>query len=830
MNSDYFFFIENKKNNLLLKNSFRFATDCNLKEFLLMKNLFALFVFSIVFFSNTYAQNLKGRVLDFDTKEPLAFANLIFNSNQKLTASTDIDGKFSISSLQPLHNLTCSYVGYETQSVPLARDNNIIIYLKASVDKLDEVVIKPSENPANAIIRKVIANKEKNNPENIPSFKYTSYNKMIYDVKTDGTTKADSLNRKTKGKLLKDSPLFMMESVSERKFIAPDISEEIVIGTKVSGFQNPSFASLATDLQPFSFYQDNIKLFDIQYLNPISKGSLSKYRFILEDTIFQNKDTIYIISFQPKKNKKIEGLKGQLYINTNKYAVQNVIATPFEKGKIDIKIQQKYTFIGDKYWFPEQLNYALQFTELKMVVNGKSYISDVQLEIPLQKKDFALESVRIDKMATKKDTVFWNNFRIEPLSETEKVTYRVVDSIGKENSFDKILSSVEKLTQFKIGIGVFDLDLAKTIVYNKYEGYRLGLGVYTNEKLFENLTFGGFLGYGTRDNAWKYGGEIIYQISKENEFKIGGKYQNNLVEVGNYGINSSMQNKLNVRNFQAYLMDNVKQTSFNIEARNFRFLKWNIAFTQTNTTPKYSYEFHENGKIYTDYTDSNIKVDLRFGFKEKFIQSFNQRLSVGTNYPIVSLSYVKGIKNVLNSNFNYNKLESRIEQSFFTKNFGTTKYQLDAGIVDNPLPYGLLFTGEGSYDKKYPYMIPNYFQTMLPYEFLSDRYVHLFLSHDFGGLLFKTGEFQPGITIHNNFGWGDLTDKNKNSKLLVDYKVKNKVFMETGLQVDKILKLNYLDVGYLGFGAGIYYRYGAYENPNTKDNLVYKFSATFAIK
>src|SRR5690606_1962654 len=167
------------------------------------------------------------------------------------------------------------------------------------------------------------------------------------------------INRKAKGALLKDSPLFIMESVSERKFIAPDISEEIVIGTKVSGFQNPSFASLATDLQPFSFYKDNIKLFDIQYLNPISKGSLKKYRFKIEDTLFQNKDTVYIISFQPQKNKNFEGLKGSLYISTNKYAVQNVIATPFEKGKIDIKIQQQYTFVDNKYWFPEQLNYAL---------------------------------------------------------------------------------------------------------------------------------------------------------------------------------------------------------------------------------------------------------------------------------------------------------------------------------------------------------------------------------------------------------------------------------------------------------------------------------------
>lgn len=795
-----------------------------------MKNAFYYLPFLILVFSTNYAQNTTGKVLDFETKQPLAFANLTFNSNQRLTTSSDIDGKFSFFSSQPLTSLVCSYMGYETQKIQLQKEKNVIIYLKKSTDKLDEVVINLDENPANAIIRKVIANKEKNNPEKIASFKYTSYNKMIYDIKTNGITKTDSLNAKMKGKLLKDSPLFMMESVSERKFIAPDRSEEVVIGTKVSGFQNPSFASLATDLQPFSFYQDNIKLFEIQYLNPISSGSLKKYRFTLEDTIYQNKDTIYIISFQPKKNKNIEGLKGQLYINSNKYAVQNVIASPFEKGKINIKIQQKYVFLENKYWFPEQLNYALEFTDLKMSVDGKSYISKVQLEVPLRKKDFSLESVRIDKMATKKDSLFWNSFRIEPLSETEKVTYRVVDSIGKENDFDKILSAVEKLTQFKIGIGIFDLDLAKTIVYNKYEGFRLGLGVYTNEKLFENWIFCGFLGYGTRDHDWKYGGEISYQISKEKEFKIGAKYQNNLIEVGNYGMNSSMQNQLNLRNFQAYLMDNVKQTSFNVEARSFRYLKWNVTLTQSATTPKYATAFLENGQIYSEYNGTNLRVDLRFGFKEKFISSFNQRLSVGSSYPIVTVSYAKGIKNVLKSDFNYDKIEARVDQSFFSKNFGTSTYRFEAGLINKALPYGLLFTGEGSYDEKYPYMIPNYFQTMLPYEFLSDQYANLFLTHDFGGLLFKTGKFQPGITLHNNFGWGTLSEKNKDNHLLTDYKTKEKVFMETGLQVDKILKMNYLDVGYLGLGAGVYYRYGAYDNSNTKDNLVYKFSATFTIK
>lgn len=777
-----------------------------------------------------FAQTITGKVYDAQTKEPLAFANLMFNNNPKMATSSDIDGKFSFSSSQPLTLAVCSYIGYEPQTLQLHHQKTLNVYLKVAANALDEVAITPSENPANAIIKKVIAHKNKNNPENISSFKYTSYNKMVYDVKTNGTTEKDSLNKKMKGSILKDSPLFMMESVSERKFIAPDLSEEVVIGTKVSGFQNPTFASLATDLQPFSFYQDNIKLFDIQYLNPISNGSLKKYHFILEDTIFQNKDTVYIISFRPKKNKNFEGLKGQLYINSNKYAVQNVIATPYEKGKIEIKIQQKYVLVNDQYWFPEQLNYGLQFTDLKMIVDGKSYISNVQLEIPLRKKEFSIDAVRMDKMAAQRDSAFWNKHRIETLSNQEKITYRVVDSIGKENHFDKILSSVEKLTDFKIGIGVFDLDLAKTLVYNKYEGLRLGLGVYTNEKLFEKVSFGGFAGYGTRDHKWKYGAEVLYTLSKENEFKMGLKYQNNLMEVGNYGMNANMQNLLNFRNFQGYLMDNIQQSSFHVEARSWRYLKWKVTLVQSHNTPLYPTAFEDNYEIFTDYNDSHLRLDVRFGYKEKFINSFNRRISGGSTYPIVTLSYAKGIKNMLNADFNYDKIEARIEQSFFTKNFGTTKYLLETGWIDRPLPYGILFTGEGSYDKKYPYMIPNYFQTMLPYEFLSDQYAHLFLSHNFGALLFKTGTFQPGISLINNIGWSKLSYENQRKNTLTNYQTKEKIYTETGVQIDNIGKINYLNVGYLGIGFGVYYRYGAYANDALKDNLVYKISASFTIK
>ena len=795
-----------------------------------MKNAwFAFLVFGLVTFNGAYSQyKIEGKVIDALSKEPLAFANLAFNNNDRLGTATDIDGKFVFSTVEPIISIRCTYVGYQHQSFTLQPGSKIItISLTPSEDLLDEVVVMPSENPAHRIMRKVISNKDINNPENIPTFQYKSYNKVVFDVRTEGDTKKDSVNRKIK-EGLKGGHIFMMESVSERKFIAPDISEEVVIGTKVSGFQNPTFASLATDFQPFSFYKDNIKLFDIQYLNPVSKGSLNKYNFRLEDTIFQKQDTVYIIAFEPKKNKNIEGLTGVLYINTNKYAVQNVIATPFEKGKIDIRIQQQYALADNQYWFPEQLNFAFIIPEYQMIVEGKSYISEVATNIALRKKDFALEAVRLDATAAKKDSLFWEGFRIEKLSKTEQITYDVIDSIGRVAKFDKLLSVLEKLPQYKIPVGIFDIDLSKTIVYNKYEGYRLGLGLYTNEKLFENFSIGGFAGYGLRDYQWKYGGEMIYTLSKKNEITIGAKYQNNLIETGGYGLNYSGQNILNFRNFIAFQMDQIEQANVNVGFRALRYLQSKVSFEKTSTTSTYLYEFTSNGTTFTQYNTTAVRWDLRFAYKERIVHSMNQRISTGSKYPVFFLSYSRGLKGVFESDFEYNKVEARLEQSFFSKNLGTSKYRLEAGYIDTSLPYGLLFTGEGSNNSDYPYIMPNYFQTLKPYEFLSDRYANLFLSHNFGGLLFKAGKFQPSVSLHQNMGWGDLSQPENHQ--LINFTTKEKVFMESGLQLDNLVKFNYMDVGYFGIGGAVYYRYGAYQNPDFNDNIALRLTFTYSIK
>ena len=165
---------------------------------------------------------------------------------------------------------------------------------------------------------------------------------------------------------------------------------------------------------------------------------------------------------------------------------------------------------------------------------------------------------------------------------------------------------------------------------------------------------------------------------------------------------------------------------------------------------------------------------------------------------------------------------------FDYRNFGKTNYILNASYIDSSIPYGLLVTGEGAYTTDIPFIITGKFQTMQIYEFLSDVSIDLFTTHNFGGLLFKAGRFQPDVVIHNNIGYGDLKDASDHENIA--FKIKNEIYLETGLELKSLLKINYLNMGYLGLGVGGFYRYGYYNLPRFKDNFVLKFGLNFSIK
>jgi hypothetical protein len=122
----------------------------------------------------------------------------------------------------------------------------------------------------------------------------------------------------------------------------------------------------------------------------------------------------------------------------------------------------------------------------------------------------------------------------------------------------------------------------------------------------------------------------------------------------------------------------------------------------------------------------------------------------------------------------------------------------------------------------------NYFQTAAPYEFLSDKYANLFTVHNFGRLINNKGKIQPDILFHNNFGIGNLS--NATNHQFIEFSIKEELFLETGLELQNLLKLPWMNIGYMGIGIGGFYRYGFHRFEKSNDNFALKFSAGFTFK
>ncbi|WP_296382966.1 DUF5686 family protein [Winogradskyella sp.] len=788
-----------------------------------MKN-FLLLIFLLLSFK-TIAQTTKKFILiDEGTKKIIPFANIIFNGKDYKGTSTDIDGVFYV--LSHVENITISYIGYERKVLKIDDIKNHYISLKQKVSALDEVFID-RENPAHRIIRKAVANKNINNPESLNSYTYKSYDKIII---TSGkqAEKTDSL-REEMEKVMKGSYFFITETIAKHKYLKPRFSEDSIIATKSSGFKNPKFALLANSFQPFSFYSEHISLFETNYLNPISKGSTKKYKFRLKEEYIKGKDTVFVISFEPKTNRNFEGLKGLLQINSNKYAVQSVDATTFNSGKLEVTIQQKYNFIENKYWFPNQLNFEINvgsgFSSIKYV--GKSYLSEIIPNAILTKKDFPLTLITLPENAGLKDASFWKLNRRDSLNSNEKRTYVFIDSIVEKVKIDKIFNLFPSLIKGRFPLKYVDIDLNKITRFNRYEGNRLGLGLYTNDDIFKHVSIGGYAGYGLKDKAWKYGGELLIDVPNKNDITVSLKYVNDLRETGTYS-SDRIESPFLQRNWIASQMDGLEAFSINTDMKILRNVNWSLGFNTADVNPLYDYEFMMNGLTVTDYTNSEFNVGIGYHVNEKLVDVFGTTSRLENNAPIFNLIYSRGLKGTFDGDFNYNKLRFTLDHSFITKGLGKTTYRLDLGYIDRSLPYGLLFTGEGTFDKKIPFVVRNYFQTVTPYEFLSDKFTNLFTVHNFGRLFNNKGYLQPDILMHNNLGVGSLS--NASNHQLIDFSTKEQLFMETGLELQNLIKIPFGDIGYVGLGVGAFYRYGYHSFDNSSDNFAFKYSFGFSFK
>lgn len=799
-----------------------------------MKFLLSLF---ILFSFYSFSQH-EFSVFDSETKKTIPFVKVQPEDGKPFLS--DIDGRFEIN--ENISSFTLSYAGYSDTIILVQDIKGYKIYLHYPVQQIEEVFAMAGENPAHKIVKKAIKNRKKNHPLKNDAFTYTAYEKFWFDIQPDSgfynkTPTEDTSSLKFK-EFIESQHLFLLETASKRTFSPPNYDKEEIIAYKISGTENPMLSTLAKNMQSFSFYENEFGLLGKNYLTPLAPGSLGRYFYNIEDTIINQGDTTFVIFYRPLKSKHFNGINGRMYINTNGYAIEKVIAKPAgEAGGFDIEIVQEYAFIEEKKWFPIKLSTKIIFGESgslileggNLVGQGSTYIKSIHFpEEKIKKRHNDNISVYTDNNAVSESDVIWDSIRQYALSDKDERTYEMIDSLSEAENLDRSLNILSTLIEGKIPLGYINLNLAQIATFNYYEGFRLGAGLETSQKLMKPIVVGGYFAYGTRDFDWKFGGKTTFHLNKRKGLKIELKYHQDVIERGGLTFTKDafdFNNQNGYRDFFIHNMDKQRLGELSI----YYDLKSNITFRLFGNyqriwlTDDYSFS-PNNSTIYTPEKDFDLAetgIEFQWDFFEKNMMLDDRKVSLGTKYPRLKVIAVKGWKNVEESNYDYIRLKAEVSQKIKVIGLGDFHWKIEGATTIGDVPLLLNHVGNGT-NVEWNLNVYQSFQTMIPSEFYSTSQAALFTHFTFRPIHTNATWNEPRITLHHAIGYGEFSRKEQHS---VPFKTMDKGFYEGGLILDGLLTSSFSSIG-----IGVFYRYGEYSNAISSKNIVPKISVAINIE
>lgn len=812
-----------------------------------------------------YAQtSWHGTVTD-PQGNPLAFVTVLINNEPGKGVLTDIEGRFSIETGMDVRALGFRYVGYEPRVVEAGflEKTPVKIVLQPADYALPEATVLAGENPADILIRKAIANRKRNNPELRRAYACKTYNKILFDAlparavfeaQLAGKDSSKSEVRETREKFdrleqnMQEHHAFLMESVTERSFLFPNKVQENVLLNRVSGFTNAGLVALANMVQPFSFYGDYLTIIDKNFVNPISPGSPGLYFFHIEDTLYAGPDTVWVISFHPRRGKIFDGLEGVLHLHSRHWAIQNVRAQPAQAGNLELTIEQAYQLVrGDssaEAWFPAQLNFEMAFKKypapyLGVRAAGRSYITDVRLDASPRMRDFNPEMpVLMHPEAENRTDSSWTRWRtLAPLSAKELRTYRRLDSLGAAKNFDRLSSLMDILVTGRAPIGgsALSLDLRHLLKFNEYEGTRLGIGLSTAQarplRPQRRVELGANIGYGFRDKAWKYGGYALWRISPAGQTQLRLGWRRDLQEPGlSYELPPPA---LVNRALYASRMDQVDEFSAILSSRLGRYFAFSGVFRRQALEPGYAYRFASSDSGLTDrfqFTEGTFF--LRYANGERGSAFLGADVGTVQRLPVVELAYTRGEwkdtrPEVSGPKAGYTRWTAAVYHSFFLGRLGRSRWRIEAGLASEDAPLAKLFTLNQTGGGLNIFVLPNTFQALPDTMFVANRFVNFYFAQEIGPVLYQHKQSAPFLTLLQHAAWGEMTRPELHREL--GFRAATPALLESGIQLDNLLRLNYLNIAHLGLGGAVFYRWGGLKADKWEDNLSFRATLRFVL-
>ena len=746
---------------------------------------------------------IRGRVTDMETDEGIGFATIFIKGADTLI-SADPDGYYKLVLKAHADYIGAKCIGYG-KVLKAIKHHTKEQTIDFALEKIDTSIIQKadlmkSEAAALYIVRQVIMHKASHDKKTLNSYGYEAYNKIEVDL-------IDLTERFRKRKLFRpfkfvfdhiDSvsevkpflPFFLTETVSDfyhqKK---PFANREIIKASKVSGVDGLSITQfLGSSVLETDIYNDYIVLLRRQFISPLSPLGLNTYIYYLEDSQVIDHYKCYKIRFKPRSGKFAQ-LEGEMWIAAPYYAVKRIRLKFQNNSKLNpirsISLYDEFVQTGNSIWMLKKevlgVN-AIRFKDRpeRKTTSFSNYILNEKHHVMDSVFRKSKPDIIVKDSANLKSEAYWLRTRKNggsPMHE-DKV-YNMIDTLSNLRVTKNYINVLQLVSLGYIDVGPFSIgNIYSFVSHNHVQGWRFKYGMRTNSSFSKVIRIGAYGGYGVKDHLGLYGADVLWLIKRDPRISLEASYRfdvtpsrtyNSFYLTPDFWTTYGLRRIEDGRFLRLKLME---MREFKVKFyQEFKFgYSYAVGFLNQRLQPLADFNF--SYLTASDNSNPNTSVNLgtitefslvqRFAWHEKFVNSNFLRYGFGNKYPVVTFRLAVGVRSVLGSGFNYQKLEVEVNDTRFLGILGKLKYNIQAGKIFGTMPF--LFLQIPNASETYISVWPR-FNTISKYQFAADRYVQVMAEHHLEGLLLDRIPGVRRLRLREVWGahmwWGDMTTANR---------------------------------------------------------------------
>lgn len=654
----------------------------------------------------------------------------VAQQNSTNATSANADGEYELDVPEGTWQIECSLMGYKTKVKTVTAGSQAVtlnFQLEEQHYDIGEVVITNGEDPAYEKMRQVIAHR-KEHADMIKTLETDIYLKGILKLRdVPKSIMGFKINDSMKKEMGVDSNgkgiIYLLEELSHYQYKAPNKEFNKVVSVRQSG--DPQGLGFASMPPVTNIYDNNIKIIDglnaRGFISPANSNAFLYYKYKFIGSYMEDGKMVSKIQVMPRR--KYEPLfSGYVYVVENDWVFQSVDLTLTHESQMTmldtLQLKQTYKNVDSDMWIIQsQVLYpALKIMGFDITGNFITVYQNQKINGPVNDSVFSNKIIAAyDSAAQDHKPEYWDSIRPIPLETTEAENYHKSDSAYVANK--QKADSLKGKLHYNLSAGSFLLSGASVsvnkntwslnsiigmVAYNTVEGLNVKPTIYWQHRFRKGQSFAaslvnryGFsnhlyspllkLYFNTADsneywNAWRFGlnvGKAVYQLNNDNPVSnimndaytlFGGRNYMKLysADVAKMMVSRSWGNGLFASLNLSY--EN-REALFNTTDYTFK------ASNKENITPNQPAEL----PLFEDHKAVSVNAMIRYQPGWKYIQYPKYKMPVSSNAPVFTLSYTKGVPDILDSKTDFDKWSFTIEHAVRMRLLGALNYKLQAG-------------------------------------------------------------------------------------------------------------------------------------------------------